>query len=72
MENILSYLAAVFDLNIILSNFPIMTGKKWCGSMCVFGYGEHLGTELSQMSVFFHSKTVYLLIIWLFFPLADI
>jgi len=52
-ESILSYLAAVFDLNIILSSFHIMTGKKWCGSMCVFGCGEHLGTELSFQDCLF-------------------
>jgi hypothetical protein len=35
--NILSYLVAVFDLNSNFSNFPIATGKKWCGGMRVFG-----------------------------------
>ena len=35
--NILSYLVAVFDLNSNFSNFPIVTGKKWCGGMRVFG-----------------------------------
>ena len=35
--NILSYLVAVFDLNSNFSNFPIATGKKWCGGMHVFG-----------------------------------
>ena len=35
--NVLSYLVAVFDLNSNFSNFPIATGKKWCGGMCVFG-----------------------------------
>jgi hypothetical protein len=41
--NILSYLVAVFDLNSNFSNFPIATGKKWCGSMHVFGlWCKHL------------------------------
>ena len=66
---ILSYLVAVFDLNLNFSNFPIVTGKKWCGSMCLFGCGTNLGAELS---VFFHFKTAYLLVIWLFFLLGDI
>ena len=70
--NILSYLVAVFGLNLNFSNFPIATGKKWCGGMCVFGCGANLGVELSQMSVFFHSETVYSLVIWLFFHLGDI
>ena len=61
--NILAYLVAVFDLNLNFSNFPIVTGKKWCGSMCMFGCGTNLSMELSQI---FCSETVYLLIIWLF------
>ena len=61
--NILAYLVAVFDLNLNFSNFPIVTGKKWCGSMCMFGCGTNLSMELSQI---FCSETVYSLIIWLF------
>ena len=61
--NILSYLVAVFDLNLNFSNLPIATGKKWCGSICLLGCRTNLGMELSQI---FHSETVYLLIIWVF------
>jgi hypothetical protein len=39
ITNILSYLVAVFDLNLNFSNFTIVTAKKWCGSMCMFGCG---------------------------------
>jgi hypothetical protein len=64
--NILSYLVAAFDLNLNFSNFPIATGKKWCGGMCMFGCGTNLDAELSQISQISRSETVYSLIIWLF------
>jgi len=48
--NILSYLVAVFDLNLNFSNFPIATGKK-CGSMCMFGCGANLMAHSSSSSV---------------------
>ena len=47
-SNVLSYLVAVFDLNSNFSNFPIATGKKWCGGMRMFGPWH---TKLSNSSV---------------------
>ena len=55
--NILSYLVAVFDLNSNFSNFPIATGKKWCGSMCMFGCGANLMAHLSSSSIIAHNTS---------------
>ena len=52
--NILSYLVAVFDLNLIFSNFPIATGKKWCGGLCMFGFNFFHWSWLVES--FGHSK----------------
>src|ERR1700677_3246860 len=50
--NILFYLVAVFDLNSNFSNFPIATGKKWCGGMCVFGpWCKHCTFDQVQFTI---------------------
>ena len=54
--NILSYLVAVFDLNSNFSNFPIATGKNWCGGMRVFGpwHANLVNGRLSLGSIYHH------------------